>query len=125
MITIDMAEKEIAFGLSAVCAWCEHWHDAKMRGENVKCGLLCGGPSSGMAFPLYKGPMAGRLGSICFICGKEADAGLSFGGGFIGVCERIGPNRETHLDKFKVMISGPGKRVVANEIVVPVVEDKV
>lgn len=120
-----MAEMEIAVGMSAVCAWCEHWHDAKRRGETVKCGKQCGGPKSGMTFPLYKGPMKSRLGEFCFICGKSADAGLRLKDGFIGVCNRMGPGGKTHLDMFKNMISAPGMKVVAKEIAVPIVGDKV
>ena len=123
MITDEMAKMEIAVGMSAVCAWCEHWHNAKLRGERVKCGLPCGGPVSGKSFPMYKGPMAGKLHMMCFICGEEAEVGLNWKGGFIGVCNRMGPMGETHLDKFKRMISGASQKIVAKEITVPVVGD--
>ena len=122
MITAEMAKREIAMGLSAICAWCEHFHDAKLRGEMISCGKRdCGGPSKNRAFPQYKGPISGKLASICFICGEEADAGIGIGGGVIGVCNRKGPGGETHLEKFKGMITEPGKRLVVNEVVVPVV----
>jgi hypothetical protein len=67
--------------------------------------------------------MHGRLGDMCFICGQEADVGLQWKGGFIGVCNRMGPNGQTHLDKFKIMISAPGQKVVAKEITVPIINE--
>lgn len=125
MITAEMAEKEIVTGLSAVCAWCEHWHEAKRRGEVSACGKPCGGPASGMVFPMYRGPMSGRLGEMCFICGGEASAGLQWKGGFIGVCKKFEPGGKNHLDMFMELISAPSQKVVAKEITVPIVGDKV
>lgn len=122
MITAEMVKVEIKLGLSAVCAWCEHFHEAKMRGKVMSCGRReCGGPAQGRAFPSYKGPMKERLSTMCFICGKDASAGIWIGDGIIGVCQRRGPGGKTHLDMFKEMMEKPGKRLVVNEIVVPVV----
>jgi hypothetical protein len=89
VITREDAEREMQTGLCAVCAWCEHWHDAKAKRnptQQVACGKDCGGPSSLRAFPLYKGPYSGNLGKICFVCGEDAEASVQIEDGFLGVC---------------------------------------
>jgi hypothetical protein len=109
MLTAEMAKAEIETGLSAVCAWCEHWHENKER----DCGRDCGGPGSKMkAFPAYKGPWEGNLINMCYICGKEPDAAIELGGGMLGVCKE-------HLEHFKKMIKRqPGDKL-------PVVKEQV
>ena len=119
-ITKDMAEIEIRQGLSAVCAWCEHWHNAKMRGSTNGCLVQdCGGLAVGRAFPEYKGVYKGNLHKICFICGRSADAVIDIGGCAIGVCNRMGAENETCLDKARKILLR--QHVVAKEIVVPLV----
>lgn len=121
MIDEKVAQAEIEVGLSAVCAWCEHFHNGRRDGM-VSCGKNCGGPSVGMSFPEYKGPMDGRFATFCFICGKEADSAIEIGGRMVGVCNRKGPGGETCFDKFKILIQRiPNRKVVVKERVVPVV----
>lgn len=125
MIKADMAAKEMETGLNAICSWCEHWHEANNRrteGEEVDCGKSCGGPAMGRGFPMYKGPLHGYLDRLCFICGKGATSGVQIGGRLIGVCNRMGPKKETCLDKLRNILARTGQ-VVAKEIVVPVVGD--
>lgn len=116
MIDNEMAAIEIGTGLSAVCAWCEHWYKSKDRGKTTMCGKGCGGPLSGKGFPLYKGPMNGMLHTFCFICGKEAQAAVEISGRMIGVCKRVGPGDEKCIDKMRSILSG--RAVVVNEMVV-------
>lgn len=121
MITRKKVMEELSTGLSAVCAWCEHWHNAKDRGEEVACGRLnCGGPSVGKGFPAYKGIMEHGLHKFCFICNKEADAAIEIGGRMIGVCGNMGPSGETCMDKFKKIMER--QSVVVKENVVPVID---
>ncbi len=117
MITSEMAMLEMSTGLSSVCAWCEHWHEAKDRNVEVDCGRLkCGGPSVGRGFPAYKGPMAGHLSEICFICGKNPDAAVDIGQKMIGVCNRMGPER-TCMETLRLVLSRAQGLVVREEVV--------
>jgi len=120
MITAQKVMAELATGLSAVCAWCEHWHNAKDRGVEAMCGQLqCGGPSVGKGFPSYKGIMENRLNSFCFICNNDAEAGVEIDGRMIGVCNTMGPNGETCMDKLKKILAR--QKIIARENVVPVI----
>lgn len=101
MIDAVKVDRMIENGLSAVCAWCENFWRVfdQHRGEEAHCGMDCGGPASHMAFPKYRGPMEGRMLSFCFICGKDADAGVDIKGrGAIGVCEK-------HVPQLKRMLN--------------------
>ena len=120
MITYENARAEIEAGLSAVCAWCEHWHNQRVTNGEMACGMACGGPSVGKGFPLYKGPMIGNLNRICFICGESPDASVEIDGRHIGVCNRMGPHKEACVDKLRTILSGL-KNVVVRERVVPIV----
>jgi hypothetical protein len=120
MITAEMANVEIEIGLSAVCAWCEHWHNAKERGDIASCGMRCGGPVSGMGFPRYKGPVEMVLASFCFICGKSASAAVEIFGNTIGVCDRMGPGNETCKDKMIAMLNRRGN-ISVKEHLVPII----
>lgn len=120
MIDAKIAERDIATGLSAICAYCENWHDAKERGDKVKCHEDCGGPATGRGFPKYKGPLEGHLAKVCFICGCSATAGVEIGGRMIGVCDRMGPHKETCMDKLKRILTRAGV-VAVKETVVPVI----
>ncbi len=123
MLTKEMAEKQIAEGLSAVCAWCEHWHNNKDQFANVKCGQPdCGGPGGDipMAFPKYKGPWQNNLVKLCLMCGAEPVAAVEIHGeGFLGICKR-------HMKPLKRLLSHPGgkprvgKLPVVNERMVPI-----
>jgi hypothetical protein len=121
MITEHMAKIEIDTGLSAVCAWCEHWHNGKGRRGMASCDVAgCGGPSVMRSFPMYTGPRYSDLHSFCFICGKEAEACVEMNGRMLGVCNRMGPENETCMDKLRNMLKR--RRVIAKETVVPVVK---
>jgi len=120
MIDEKMSKREIDRGLTAICAWCEHLHNAR-RGKVWTCGRSdCGGPLVGRAFPDYKGPMEGRLSSFCFLCGESADAAVEINGGMLGVCNRKGPEGETCLDKFMRLLRREDN-VIVKEQFVPVV----
>jgi hypothetical protein len=94
MITEEMVAKLMTDGMVAVCAWCEHLHEAKGRGSDNCETMGCGGPAALKSFPKYKGPMEGSLASICYMCGQEADFGAMLGGRMIGVCNRVIPGNE-------------------------------
>lgn len=101
MIDALIADRLIAGGLSAVCAWCEHfWRVFEQnQGREAHCGMDCGGPMSHRAFPLYKGPMKNKFLDFCFICGKEASAGADINGkGCVGICN-------DHVPQFKKMLN--------------------
>lgn len=121
MITSDMAQKEIETGLAAVCAWCEHYHSGRRNGV-ISCNKIeCGGPRVGRSYPEYKGVMKDRMASFCFICGKDAEAGVLLEGRLIGVCKNMGPGHKTCYDRFEEMLRRPDRDVVVNEVVVPAV----
>ncbi len=106
-------------GLSAVCAWCERYWEAKSRTNGVafQCGVKgCGGPGMGKAFPMYKGPRMNKA-AYCFVCGEPSDMAVEFhdGGGMVGCCNK-------HEKALKLMLSRTGKPVVTNERLVPVVQ---
>jgi hypothetical protein len=81
--------------------------------------MKCGGPASGRGFPAYKGPMQDHLNTFCFICGKDASAGVEIGGRVLGACHNMGPNGQTCVDKLKLILER--QRVIVKEFVVPVV----
>lgn len=121
MIDGKLAQKEISTGLAAVCAWCEHYHNGKRNGM-VGCGKEdeCGGPLARRMFPLYKGPMENMLSSFCYICGGEPSGGIMIGSKVLGICDKMGPNGQTCMDKFKLILDGQ-RNVVVKEHVVPMV----
>lgn len=120
MIDGKLAKREMSTGLTAICAWCEHYHNSKRDGT-VGCEQDCGGPMAGRAFPQYKGPMETMLQSFCYICGKEPSGGIMIGGRMLGICETLGPNGQTCLDKFKLILDRRDN-VVVKEHVVPVID---
>ena len=120
MLTAEMAKREMETGLSAVCAWCEHWHSGKFFDGRAGCLRSgCGGPGGRppRAFPQYKGPLQGQLASICFICGKDADASVEFHGGkgMIGVCDA----HTVILKKLLLMHGGRSPVVSERWVAVP------
>jgi len=118
----------IKSGLSAVCANCIHYWRAQQHVPESRpvegfkpieahCPFTdCCGPSFGKAFPRYDGPYKGKLATICYICGAEADAAIEMHGrGFIGVCDR-------HIEQFKSHLRKPNAPPpTVNERIVPVV----
>lgn len=103
MLTTEIAKKEMDTGLCAVCAWCEHYYNAKDKYQTFNCGKGdCGGPSRGRVFPRYKGPMKNKMATFCFICGSDSDAAFDINNnGFLGVCSG-------HLEGLKKMVANPG-----------------
>ena len=105
MITAKKVMKELESGLTAVCAWCEYYHNAKENGA-PSCGIAgCGGPAVGKGFPKYKGIMENTLHTFCFICGRDADAGVEIMGSMLGVCNNKGVDRETCVEKLRKILS--------------------
>jgi hypothetical protein len=115
MLSEMIIKREIANGMSAVCAWCEHHWSALKEGRTPGCQQHdCGGPLKGLAFPRYKGPRP-HLASYCFICGTDADMAVEFTGrGSVGCCKG-------HESSLRKMIARDGQAVVVNERLVPVV----
>lgn len=115
MLSETMVKKQIDGGVSAVCAWCEHYWVRLRDGGTPGCQQPdCGGPLSGKAFPRYKGPRP-HLASYCFVCGTEADMAVEFTGrGSVGCCTG-------HESLLRKMIARDGQSVVVKERLVPVV----
>lgn len=96
MLDVKKVDEMIKSGLSAVCAWCEHFWT--QNDKDAICVLSCGGPNSHKAFPMYKGPYEGKIQDMCFVCGGVPDAIVDINGqGVIGVCNN-------HMDLMKEMI---------------------
>jgi hypothetical protein len=94
MVTEENAAKLMIDGMVAVCAWCEHLHEAKGKGLS-SCEMEgCGGPAALKSFPRYKGPMESSLAKMCYLCGQEADFGAMLNGRMLGVCNRTIPGNE-------------------------------
>jgi len=120
MITKYMIDVELSTGLSFVCASCEHWHNAKSKKhKTVECGQNCGGPLVGMGFPKYKGPFENSLSKYCFICGRDSCASIEINNRFIGVCNNVGTEGKTCIDKLYSILSR--KKVTVIERVAPVI----
>jgi hypothetical protein len=120
MLTEAQVQREIDTGLSAVCAWCLHYWEAKGRahGAPFACGAGgCGGPSQGRAFPRYSGPRPHKA-SYCFICGRDADMAVEFhqpeAGGMVGCCK-------AHERMLKMVLANRRAQLVVREQLVPVI----
>jgi hypothetical protein len=120
MLTEAMVQREIDTGLSAVCAWCLHYWEARGRakGTPFACGAGgCGGPSQGRAFPRYNGPRPNKA-SYCFICGRDADMAVEFhapdAGGMVGCCA-------AHERMLKMVLANRRAQLVVKERLVPVI----
>lgn len=123
MLTEAMVQKEIDTGLSAVCAWCTRYWEARGRahGTAFACGVGgCGGPGQGRAFPKYAGPRPNKA-SYCFICGREADMAVEFHGqqgGMVGCCAK-------HERMLRMVLANrPGTPMRVNERLVPAIDVK-
>lgn len=119
MINSDDARMFSDSGMSFICSWCEHLHNASDRGGEISCGKKCGGPAVRRSFPLYKGPLERCLDKFCFLCGGNPTAIVSIGDGVVGVCNRKGPNGLTHVDILKKIIEMDGSNIAVREVVVP------
>lgn len=64
----------VSRGLSAVCATCEKYWDARDKGVEGDACLAadgCGSPIAGDVFHEYRGPMT-QFDKFCFACGNQA-----------------------------------------------------
>lgn len=82
----------MAQGLSAVCATCQKYWEARDRGipgDACTTKIKCGSPISGDAFSDYDGPLKGALHLWCFVCTKKADFGIQVTGRatVVGACK--------------------------------------
>ena len=76
-------------GLFDVCKMCARMAEQFDRGSE-NCALMCGGPSKGMAYPLYSGPLTPSwIADHCVVCGVVAERKLDVEGqGTVGACLR-------------------------------------
>ncbi len=82
----------VSKGLSAICASCTKYWDARDRGvPGDQCLAVkgCGSPLAGDCFHEYAGPLS-DLSKLCFVCGGVPKYGLRVGRlvRVIGVCEK-------------------------------------
>ena len=125
MITAEMAEGAIKRGMSAACAWCERYWEARAAGAtDGSCGAIaCGGPIRDMTFPMYRGPMI--LTKMCYLCGAQAEAAIEIRGqGSVGVCK--GRGRGTAKTCYELAMEQlrrrPGPIPVVKEFSVPILD---
>jgi len=79
----DYVQRLLREGFAFPCACCQKLWRAKAKGFD-QCevafmpGQDCGGPMSGMSFPLYEGPLTPTiLATRCFRCGEQAVEAVS------------------------------------------------
>lgn len=82
----------MAQGLSAVCATCKKYWEARDKGvpgDACMTRIKCGSPISGDTFSDYDGPLKGALHLWCFVCAKRADFGIQLNSraAVIGACK--------------------------------------
>jgi hypothetical protein len=71
----------MADGLSAVCATCTKYWEARDRdlpGHQCLSTERCGSPLAGDCFHEYEGPIS-DLSKLCFVCGEPSKYGLRVG----------------------------------------------
>jgi len=76
-------------GLCYICRMCSQMEKAKRHGADA-CGVpACGGPSKGLAFPWYAGPLPRAwFTKYCYKCGKNATKKMVVKGkGELGLCD--------------------------------------
>ena len=96
----------MAQGFAFPCACCKKLWRAKARGMDACEAALssqdCGGPLSGMSFPLYEGPLTAQtIATRCFFCGEPAVEAVTTPAQpttFVGVCKKHVPG----LDRLVV-----------------------
>jgi len=101
----------MANGLSAVCATCSRYWEARDRGiPGDACGsrVRCGSPMAGDTFSDYDGPLRGALHLWCFVCSQQAHFGIRVNGRsqVIGACEE----HIRYVEKYRP-VGGPDTRV--------------
>lgn len=82
----------MAQGLSAVCATCQRYWEARDRGipgDACTTKIKCGSPIAGDVFSDYDGPLKSALHLWCFVCAKRSDFGIQVTGrvGSVGICK--------------------------------------
>jgi hypothetical protein len=69
-----------------ICTTCEHMRRSCCRSQNV-CGVDgCGGPSVGLAYPMYAGPVKNYWHKFCFVCGGASRYVVDVNGVKLGLC---------------------------------------
>lgn len=83
------AAMAMADGLSAVCATCTKYWEAKDKGLSGCNQPECRGPIGGGVFKDYDGPLKDALARICFVCGSPSKYGIKVSGfqRIIGACK--------------------------------------
>ena len=96
-------------GLFDVCRMCARMAEQFDRGFE-SCARMCGGPSKGMAYPLYSGPLtASWIADHCAVCGELAERKLDVAGaGTVGTC----------LKHLGVLIPGKAADLPTDSVVV-------
>lgn len=79
-------------GLSAVCATCKRYWEARERnipGDVCTTKTRCGSPISGDTFSNYDGPLKSRLSDWCFVCAQPSEFALRVGAHprLVGACK--------------------------------------
>jgi hypothetical protein len=111
----DNAKKFMAQGYAFPCACCAKLWRAMARGmetcEAVFGNQDCGGPVSGMSYPLYEGPLSeSALATYCCFCGEraaEAVTSVCQPTRFVGICSRHAPT----IDRLVVATELSRRRV--------------
>jgi hypothetical protein len=78
----SVANKNIAIGTLAVCAWCENYYQEDGEGCGMKCGDFFH-----TGFGMYKGPWQGSFIDRCCLCGNKASSKFNIKGQSYGLCE--------------------------------------
>ena len=82
----ERIQAEMKNGLALACASCKHYWEGREKGlSGIDCTTPgpCGGPSAGLGFPHYKGPVS-DFSQWCFACGSRPDLGIK-----VSTSERI------------------------------------
>jgi len=101
----------MASGLSAVCATCQKYWEARDRGipgDACTTKMKCGSPIAGDAFTDYDGPLKGALHLWCFVCAQKSDFGIRVTGRVttIGACKE----HIRYVERLRA-VGGPESRV--------------
>jgi len=85
MNNLPLADKT----LFAVCRFCERMAEQLAHGA-TRCLLACGGPTKGLAYPLYRGPLPRAwLAAHCVVCEAPAQKQVEVHGqGMVGACNQ-------------------------------------
>lgn len=97
----------MASGLSAVCATCRKYWEARdlgIPGDACTTKVRCGSPMAGDTFSDYDGPLKGSLHRWCFVCAGKAQFGIQVNGRptTVGACVQ----HVRYAETFKA-VNGP------------------